>query len=91
MSLPPSILLEGAILGLDYGLLAVGLVLIYRTSRVVNFAQGQLGVVAAVFLVKLFYDFGFNYWVALVISVALAAAAARCPSSSCAGCSTGPG
>ena len=40
----------------------------------VNFAQGQLGVVAAVFLVKLFYDFGFNYWVALVISVALAAA-----------------
>jgi hypothetical protein len=52
----------------------VGLVLIYRTSRVVNFAQGQLGVVAAVFLVKLYYDFGFNYWVALVISVALAAA-----------------
>ena len=39
-----------------------------------NFAQGQLGVVAAVFLVKLFYDFGFNYWVALVIAVALAAA-----------------
>lgn len=74
MSFPPSVLLEGAILGLDYGLLAVGLVLIYRTSRVVNFAQGQLGVVAAVFLVKLFYDFGFNYWVALVISVALAAA-----------------
>ena len=71
MSLPPSIILEGAILGLDYGLLAVGLVLIYRTSRVVNFAQGQLGVVAAVFLVKLYYDFGFNYWVALVISVAL--------------------
>jgi ABC-type branched-subunit amino acid transport system permease subunit len=74
VSLPPSIVLEGAILGLDYGLLAVGLVLIYRTSRVVNFAQGQLGVVAAVFLVKLYYDFGFNYWVALVISVALAAA-----------------
>ncbi len=74
MSLPPSVILEGAILGLDYGLLAVGLVLIYRTSRVVNFAQGQLGVVAAVFLVKLFYDFGFNYWLALVISVSLAAA-----------------
>jgi ABC-type branched-subunit amino acid transport system permease subunit len=75
ISLPPSILLEGAILGLDYGLLAVGLVLIYRTSRIVNFAQGQLGVVAAVFMVKLYYDFGFNYWVALVISLALAAGA----------------
>jgi ABC-type branched-subunit amino acid transport system permease subunit len=74
VSLPPSVVLEGAILGLDYGLLAVGLVLIYRTSRVVNFAQGQLGVVAAVFLVKLYYDFGFNYWVALVFAVVLAAA-----------------
>ncbi|HXQ76252.1 MAG TPA: ABC transporter permease [Acidimicrobiales bacterium] len=73
-SLPPSVLLEGAIVGLDYGLLAVGLVLIYRTSRVVNFAQGQLGVVAAVFLVKLYYDYGFNYWAALAIALALAAA-----------------
>ncbi|HUI04094.1 MAG TPA: ABC transporter permease [Acidimicrobiales bacterium] len=73
VSVPSSVVLEGAILGLGYGLLAVGLVLIYRTSRVVNFAQGQLGVVAAVFLVKLFYDFGINYWVALLFSLALAA------------------
>ena len=75
VSIPSYIVLEGAILGLNYGLLAVGLTLIYRTSRVVNFAQGQLGVVAAVFLVKLFYDFGINYWVALVAALALAAAA----------------
>ena len=51
-----------------------GLVLIYRTNRVLNFAQGQLGVVAAVFMVKLDYDFGINYWAALVAAVALAAA-----------------
>jgi ABC-type branched-subunit amino acid transport system permease subunit len=75
VSAPPSVVLEGAILGLNYGLLAVGLVLIYRTSRVVNFAQGQLGVVAAVFLVKLYYDFGINYWPAAVAAVGLAAAA----------------
>ena len=74
MSLPAVVVIEGAILGLDYGLLAMGLVLIYRTNRVLNFAQGQLGVVAAVFLVKLYYDFGFNYWVALVMALALAAA-----------------
>jgi ABC-type branched-subunit amino acid transport system permease subunit len=72
-SLPPSILLEGAIVGLGYGLLAVGLVLIYRTSRVVNFAQGQLGVVAAAFLVKLYYDYHVNYWLALFVALALAA------------------
>ena len=52
-----------------YGLLAMGLVLIYRSNRVLNFAQGQLGVVAAVFLVKCFYDFGFNYWFALALAL----------------------
>lgn len=75
MSVPPAIVLEGAILGLNYGLLAVGLVLIYRTSRVLNFAQGQLGVVAAVFIVKCYYDFGLNYWFALFLGLGLAAAA----------------
>ncbi len=75
MSVPPAIVLEGAILGLNYGLLAVGLVLIYRTSRVLNFAQGQLGVVAAVFIVKCYYDFGLNYWFALFLGLGLAAGA----------------
>lgn len=75
MSIPPAIILEGAILGLNYGLLAVGLVLIYRTTRVLNFAQGQLGAVAAVFVVKCYYDFGLNYWFALSLGLALAAAA----------------
>src|SRR5215469_12105948 len=75
MSIPAFVLVQGVVVGLNYGLLALGLVLIYRTSRVLNFAQGQLGVVAAVFLVKLYYDFGFNYWAALVIVLGIAAAA----------------
>ena len=74
MSIPSFVLVQGVITGLSYGLLAMGLVLIYRTNRVLNFAQGQLGVVAAVFMVKCFYDFGFNYWFALALSLALAAA-----------------
>jgi ABC-type branched-subunit amino acid transport system permease subunit len=40
---------------------------------VLNFAQGQIGVIAAVFLVKLTADFKFNYWFALVLSIGLAA------------------
>ena len=74
VSIPSSVVIEGAILGLNYGLLATGLVLIYRTNRVINFAQGQLGVVAAVFLVKLYYDYGINYWAALAAALLLAAA-----------------
>src|SRR6476620_174759 len=75
MSIPRFVLVQGVIVGLNYGLLALGLVLIYRTNRVLNFAQGQLGVVAAVFLVKCHDDFGMNYWFALVLALGLAAAA----------------
>ena len=73
MSIPGFVLLQGVITGLGYGLLAMGLVLIYKTNRVLNFAQGQLGVVAAVFLVKCFYDFGFDYWFSLALALGLAA------------------
>ncbi|HEX3796384.1 MAG TPA: ABC transporter permease [Acidimicrobiales bacterium] len=73
-SAPNFVLAQGVIIGLGYGLLAVGLVLIYRTNRVLNFAQGQVGVIAAVFLVKLTADFKFEYWFALMLSITLAAA-----------------
>ena len=73
LSAPSGIVLQGAIIGLGYGLLAVGLVLIYRTNRIINFAQGQVGVIAAVFLVKLTADFHFEYWFSLVLSIGLAA------------------
>ena len=73
LSAPNFVLVQGVFYGLGYGLLALGLVLVYRTNRVLNFAQGQIGVIAAVFLVKLTADFKFNYWFALVLSIALAA------------------
>jgi ABC-type branched-subunit amino acid transport system permease subunit len=72
-SAPNFVLVQGVFFGLGYGLLALGLVLIYRTNRVLNFAQGQIGVIAAVFLVKLTADFKFNYWFSLILSVGLAA------------------
>jgi ABC-type branched-subunit amino acid transport system permease subunit len=65
---------QGLVAGLLYGLLALGLVLLYRTTRVLNFAQGQLGVVAAVFLLKLTFDLDLPYWPALVTVLVLAAA-----------------
>src|SRR5581483_5565694 len=73
MSFPSFVLVEGVITGLGYGLLALGLVLIYRTNRVLNFAQGQLGVVAAVFMAKVADDWHINYWAALAAALLLAA------------------
>ena len=72
-SAPNFVFVQGVFYGLGFGLLALGLVLVYRTNRVLNFAQGQIGVIAAVFLVKLTADFKFNYWFALVLSIGLAA------------------
>ena len=65
---------QGLVTGLLYGLLALGLVLLYRTNRVLNFAQGQLGVVAAVFLLKLTRDLEHPYWPSLLVVLVLAAA-----------------
>jgi branched-chain amino acid transport system permease protein len=44
------ILVEGALVGLAYGLLAVSFVVIYRASRIVNLAQGEVLVFGALFL-----------------------------------------
>jgi branched-subunit amino acid ABC-type transport system permease component len=89
-SAPNFVLIQGVFYGLGYGLLALGLVLVYRTNRVLNFAQGQIGVIAAVFLVKLTADFHFNYWFGLVLSIAWPRGSAPCPSSCCAGSSARP-
>jgi ABC-type branched-subunit amino acid transport system permease subunit len=45
---PTALLFEGLVLGLVSSLTAVGLVLIYRTTRILNFAQVALGSGAAV-------------------------------------------
>lgn len=50
---PPAILFQGAIGGLLNALIAVGLVLIYRSTRIINFSQGALGAAGGVFTYNL--------------------------------------
>src|SRR4051794_9633920 len=73
MTISLSTVLNGVSVGLQYGLLAMGLVLIYRSSRVINFAQGQLGVTSAVLLVHLTADEQVPYGVALPLVLVVAA------------------
>ncbi|CAN5605787.1 branched-chain amino acid ABC transporter permease [soil metagenome] len=44
------ILIEGSLVGLVYGLVAISFVVIYRASRIVNLAQGEVLVFGALFL-----------------------------------------
>jgi len=46
---PFPVLMLGLISGVTYGLLAVGLVLIYRSNRIINFGHGQIGAFGAAF------------------------------------------
>ena len=73
MSFPAFTLVQGLVVGLGYGLLAMGLVLIYRTSRVLNFAHGQLGVLSAILLSKLVVDDHVPYGLALAGALVVAA------------------
>ena len=68
----PSLAL-GVITGLTYGILAVGLVLIYRANRVVNFAHGEIGAFAAAILGLAVARWGVPYWVAFPVALLIAA------------------
>src|SRR5688500_11052020 len=61
----------GVITGLTTGMLAVGLVLVYKASRFVNLAHGQLGALSAVLLATLVLDQGWSWWLAFPIVVAI--------------------
>ncbi|MEX2293638.1 MAG: ATP-binding cassette domain-containing protein [Acidimicrobiales bacterium] len=74
---PMSILFLGAVLGSLSALVAMGIVLVYRANRIVNFAQGSLGAVASVLAASLIVSKGWNFWFAsaagLLAAVALGA------------------
>ena len=68
------IVYDGFIDGLSIGLLALGVVLIYRSSRVINFAVGALGALSAALLALLVLQYHWNFWPALIVAVAGGAA-----------------
>lgn len=66
---PRYIFINGALIGLLYGLLGMGLILVYRANRIINFAQAQLGSVAAVTALQLILAKGVNYFLVLPIVI----------------------
>lgn len=70
---PGPVLLLGLIIGLTYGLLAVGLVLIYRTNRIINFAHGQVGAFGAALFGIMVVRWHIPYWIAFLPALAVAA------------------
>ncbi|MFB9831690.1 ABC transporter permease subunit [Actinoallomurus acaciae] len=64
---------QGAINGLTYGALAIGLILAYRSSRIINFAQGSLGTVAAAAVGMSVVKWHLPYWLVFPLGFAIGA------------------
>ena len=69
---PASAVTLGVITGTTYGLLAVGLVLIYRTNRIINFAHGQIGAFGSAFFGLAAVKWHVPYWIAFPLALAVA-------------------
>jgi len=70
---PAGIVLSGLVFGAINSLVAVSIVLVYRASRVVNFAAAEFGSVAAVVAIELHVQAGVSYFVAVAAGLVLAA------------------
>ncbi|MFM2071796.1 MAG: hypothetical protein RLZZ623_2059 [Actinomycetota bacterium] len=64
--------IRGGILGLLNAMLAIGMALIYRANRVVNFAQADLGSVPAAFAAALILFWHWSYLVGLGVGLVIA-------------------
>ncbi|MFT5203728.1 MAG: branched-chain amino acid transport system permease protein [Candidatus Aldehydirespiratoraceae bacterium] len=68
----PGFMLQGATIGLLTALIAVGMALVYRANRVLNFSQGDLGYVPGLLGVMLVTITGVNYFVGFIAGLASA-------------------
>jgi ABC-type branched-subunit amino acid transport system permease subunit/ABC-type branched-subunit amino acid transport system ATPase component len=71
--IPKQVVFSGAITGLTYGVMAVGIVLIFRSTRVVNFAIGEMGAFSTALLYRLVIDWDAPFWLSFVACVLVGA------------------
>ena len=62
-------LLGGLMAGMLYSLVALGFVLIYKATELVNFAQGDLLMLGAFVCYMAVVWWGFDYWLAFALAI----------------------
>jgi len=67
------LVLNGLAVGCIYGLVALGFVLIYKTTELVNFAQGDLLMLGAFTCYMFVVWYGVGYWAAFALAIAAVA------------------
>lgn len=66
---PRQVVFSGLVNGMTYGIMAVGVILIYRSTRVINFAIAAMGGFGAALLARMVINWNVNYWLAFVACV----------------------
>ena len=75
LAFAPEYLFRGAIIGMTYGLLALGIVLVFRSSSILNFAHGEIGIFAAGIFTVIVNRWSIPYWLGFAIALAIGAGA----------------
>jgi branched-chain amino acid transport system permease protein len=65
------LVLNGLAVGCIYGLVALGFVLIYKATELVNFAQGDFMMLGAFSCYMFVVWYGLGYWVAFALAIAI--------------------
>ena len=71
MELLSQVLISGVTLGSLYALVGLGFVVIYRATKVVNFAQGEMMMLGAILALYFFSDLSIPYFAAFLLAVVL--------------------
>ena len=68
------LVVNGAAAGCIYGLIALGFVLIYKATEMVNFAQGDIMMLGGFVAFTMIVKFGLPYWLGALLAILITAA-----------------
>ncbi|HNY66231.1 MAG TPA: branched-chain amino acid ABC transporter permease [Deltaproteobacteria bacterium] len=66
------LIIESLAIGACYGLFGVAVAIIYKTSDVVNFGQGEMGMIATFVAYHILTAYGATFWVAFALTMVFA-------------------
>jgi branched-chain amino acid transport system permease protein len=67
------LIIEGMAIGACYGLFGIAVVIIYKTSEVVNFAQGEMAMLSTFVAFHILNYYHYPFWLAFALTLAFAA------------------
>lgn len=66
------LIIEGLAIGACYGLFGIAVAIIYKTSEVINFAQGEMGMVATFITYHILTYYQYPFWLAFILTMIFA-------------------